>query len=450
MRRNGVLFLSALVPLGFLSGASSARTDSCPKVPNPRGTVHSANIGGDETWSSSSSPHLVSEDITITATLTIEPCSEVLIGADKTITVTDNGRIIAHGEQDRPISIHSQNDGQPFAQIYVHNGGTLRLRHTVIAGGGAPFPAVPDVTGTIVALGADQDAPAQPTVFVEHVTIRGSKSNGLYLAEGAGFAPGSQYLTVSGAAQYPVSIWPRSIGTLPTGKYTGNAIDAILVPGIGGAASIQEDATMRNHGVPYQIGNSLTEGLLVIQRQQPNSGVATLTIEAGVTIRVKKGGVIEVQHGVADEAAQGALVVGGTRAKPVVFTSAEPRPAAGDWLGIWFGGIPAANNLMRFARVEYAGGESGAGSGACNPDHNDAAIRIFGVPSTAFVTNTTIANSAGHGIDRGWSNDSKLSFLSTNTMTGIARCQESWPRDTDGQCPSEFVAPLQCWPQETR
>lgn len=37
---------------------------------------------------------------------------------------------------------------------------------------------------------------------------------------------------------------------------------------------------------------------------------------------------------------------------------------------------------------------------ACNtPGTNDAALRIFGVPSSAFVTNTSFADSAGHAID---------------------------------------------------
>lgn len=56
---------------------------------------------------------------------------------------------------------------------------------------------------------------------------------------------------------------------------------------------------------------------------------------------------------------------------------------------------------------------------APNPD---AAIRIFGVPASQFVTNTTIASSASFGIDRGYVSDVKTDFLPTNTFSDIALC----------------------------
>jgi hypothetical protein len=156
---------------------------------------------------------------------------------------------------------------------------------------------------------------------------------------------------------------------------------------------------------------------------------------------MKKGSVMLVQRFVGDNAAQGALVVNGTAAKPVVFTSAEATPAAGDWLGIWFGEVPAPNDKIDYARIEYAGGLSSSGSDACNTGNNDAAIRIFNLPSGAFVTNTTIQDSAGHGIDRGWRNDSKPDFLPTNTFTNVAKCKESYPKDTNGGCPTTVPCP---------
>jgi hypothetical protein len=103
-------------------------------------------------------------------------------------------------------------------------------------------------------------------------------------------------------------------------------------------------------------------------------------------------------------------------------------------------------NKIDFARIEYAGGASSSGSDACNVPplgkQNDAAIRIFGVPAQGqFVTNTTIVFSAAHGIDRGWRNDFKPSFLPTNTFQSIARCTETYPRDTTGLCPMSPPCP---------
>jgi hypothetical protein len=174
---------------------------------------------------------------------------------------------------------------------------------------------------------------------------------------------------------------------------------------------------------------------------------STLTIEPGVVLRFKKGGMMSVTSAVGTSPALGSLVAAGTAAKPIIFTSAESPQAAGDWLGIWFGLQPAAVNQIDYARIEYAGGASSSGSDSCNPvqvgKQNDAAIRIFGVPAQGqFVTNTTIANSATHGIDRGWRNDFKPSFLPTNTFIGIGRCTETYPKDTNGACPMTVPCPV--------
>lgn len=432
---------------GSTDGGGGGSTDGATAIdcPTPAGgpTTHASGSVDTETWTAAGSPHIVPSTLGVRGTLTIEPCAEVLIAGGASITVGATGKLVAEGLATKPIRIGARDAGKPFARLQASNGGTLRLAYATIEDGGDPQNSVVDVTGAIYAQGEDQTAPTQPTVFVDHVTIKGSRSNGLLLHNGAGFAPGSQDLVVTGSAEHPLSIWARAVGTVPTGKYTGNAVDEIVLPAGGGAEAIHEDATMKNRGVPYRVGNSLSAGTLVVERQAPSSpGLATLTIEAGVKVRVKKGGIIQVQRFVGSSPAQGALVVNGTAAAPVVFTSAEAAPAAGDWRGIWFGLVPAPGNKIDFARVEYAGGLSASGSSACNaPGNNDAAIRIFGLPSRAFVTNTTILESAGHGIDRGWADDDKPDFLATNTFTAIVQCKQSYPRDTNGACPRVVPCP---------
>jgi hypothetical protein len=163
-------------------------------------------------------------------------------------------------------------------------------------------------------------------------------------------------------------------------------------------------------------------------------------------MRFKKGGVMYVERFAGTSPAHGALVAAGTSIGPVVFTSDEATPAAGDWLGIWFGGIPAATSVIDSARVEFAGGASVTGSASCplpgmpapNPD---AAIRIFGAPASQFVTNSTIANSASNGIDRGYASDVKQDFLATNTFSGIALCNQSYPADASMACPAPSAVP---------
>jgi hypothetical protein len=411
----------------------------CPK-PTAGPTKHSGRIG-DETWTADTSPHILPYDTTIIGTLTIEPCAEVLIGAAKTVGV-NGGKLVANGAPGKPIHIGASD--KPFATISAANGGTLRLSYVNIDGGGDPLGTTPDIKGTLNVHGLDQTLPTEETLFVDHVTVKGSASAGVVLRDGAGFANGSTDLTVRGSASWPVSIWARALDRLPAGNYTGNAHDEIMIPGNGaGAAAIQEDTTMHDRGVPYRVGDALTAGVLYVGRQA--DGLATLTVEPGVTVRMKKGGIVQIQQFSGDSPARGAMIAVGTKDKPIVFTSGEATPAPGDWVGIWYGLVPAPNNKVDYARIEYAGGASSSGSEACNPPpsgrQNDAAIRIFGLPSGQFVTNTTIANSGVNGIDRGWASDDKPSFLPTNTFVSVPRCTETYPRDANAPCPTNPPCP---------
>ena len=200
---------------------------------------------------------------------------------------------------------------------------------------------------------------------------------------------------------------------------------------------------MHERGVPYRIGSSLTAGALVVENTAVGGTFSTLTIEPGVTLRFKKGGEVIVETFASENPAGGALVAVGTAAKPIVFTSAEATPAAGDWVGISFNSVPRSVDKVAFARVDYAGGLTSGGSDTCNttPVTPDAAIRVRGLPASEFVTNTTIANSAAHGIDRGYRSDTKLDFLATNTFIAVAACKQTYPKDANGGCPATVPCP---------
>jgi hypothetical protein len=414
----------------------------CP-APTSGPTNHPGTVGT-ETWTAAGSPHKVPLNTNISGTLTIEPCAEVLIGGQLNLSVEATGKLVAEGLSNKPIHIGAIDPAKPFAKISTHNGGSARLAYVNIDGCGDPLNIVPDLTGAIDLQGSDGTLPTQPILFVDHVTISGSKSNGIVARDGAGFAPGSTALTITGSAQFPMSVWSRAIDGIPPGSYSGNAKDEILIPATGLAESMKESATMHERGVPYRIGNQGSAGTLYVGSTTTGAAVATLTIEPGVIVRVKKGGVIYIESSSlpAGAPARGALIAVGTAAKPIVFTSLEPSPAAGDWKGIWFNLIPDANDKMDYTRVEYAGGANGTASGACNtPGPNDGAIRIFGLPAGQFVTNTTILSSLGHGVDRGWRDNSKPDFLATNTFTSIAKCKQSYPKDTNGGCPTTVPCP---------
>jgi hypothetical protein len=411
---------------------------ACPPAGGP--TVHNT-VSGNETWTAAARPHLASADLSITGTLTLEPCVEVRLGPGRTLTVFQDGALIAEGTAERPISIVADEPGRPWGRIRTF-GGPLRFAHATIEGGGDPQSAAPELTGMLFLQGRDAAGPTQETLFVDHVTLRGSASNGALLRDGAGFFAGSTALTVTGSAAFPLSVWARAVGTVPEGGYTGNAADEINLPADQG--TITDGATMRDRGVPYRIGNVSTSGDLLIARRPGEPGVSTLTIEPGVVLRFKPGGRLRVAAGTGDTPANGALVAAGTAARPIVFTSSAAAPAAGDWLGIWFGLLPDPANRIDHAVIEYAGGLSSTGSSACVPSTGtemDAAIRIFNRPASQFVTNTAIRDSARHGIDRSWVADERIDFLPTNTFERIGYCFQTWPRLTGMACPATADVP---------
>jgi hypothetical protein len=176
----------------------------------------------------------------------------------------------------------------------------------------------------------------------------------------------------------------------------------------------------------------------------PDGTAPLLTIEAGVVLKFSKqasgNNGLFVERASTTVAARGAIRAIGTAAKPVVFTSNEATPAPGDWVGISLRGIPDPRTRIDFARVEYAGGNTGSQGFSCGtpvspaPLSNEAAIAIYGEPSSAFVTNTVIAKSAANGIERAWTGG-VFDFLGSNTFTDVTYCRQTFPKPNVGACP---------------
>ena len=409
--------------------------------PTGAGTMH-GSISSDETWTAAASPHLLPYDTEITATVTLEPCTEVRIGAGKTITVTGNGRIVAKGVDGRPVAFVPMDTAQPWASMRAEAGGRLDLEYTGLVGGGDPLNFSPPLAATID-LRADQALPPAEVLHADHLLVQDSASNGIYLHESGGFSATSNGVIVTGSKGYPIHSWSNLAGTIPFGNYTGNASDEILLTAMGQFETIANwDVTFHDRGVPYHVGTISSAGSLRVGTN-PNR-VATLTIEPGVVMRFKAGGDLEIEHFSGTNAATAALVALGTAANPIRFTSAADTPAAGDWLGLYFGEIPDATTQLDNVSVEFAGGTSVSGSESClypNMPINDAAIRIGGAPAVAFITNSTISDSAAHGIDRGFRDDAKPDFLPTNTFVNVAACKQTYPRDVSGACPTPVPCP---------
>jgi hypothetical protein len=421
-------------------GGDSAVTPACLTLTGP-GTTHAEGaVSADTTWTAAASPHLVTVDTKIAtgATLTLEPCAVVQIAGGHGLSV--QGKLAAPGTAANPIRIEGADATKPFSVIQTSNGGTLDLANVTIKNGGS------DAFDQAPLFVRGDGATLKPVLRAVDVTIDGAPQYGLILTAFGQMSADSTGLTIKNATLGPVRASAQLAGTLPPGSYTGNGVDEILLDA---DAPIAADMTLKDVGIPYRLGkvSANASGDLRVGAPGTASGSvpdrhAVLTLEAGVTIRVEPAGRILMQSaGTPAKPTLGALVANGNAGKPVVFTSAAATPAPGDWVGLYFVGLPDPKDKLDFVHVDYAGGVSGAISAHCDlqggtNEAEDAAIIVLGGPPTAsFVTSSTITNSKGYGIDRGWSGG-LVDFAAGNTFTGNAKCSQSYPRDANGGCPA--------------
>ncbi len=415
----------------------------CPPATGA-GTNRSSGINAPETWTLAESPHIIRTDTSINAAVTIEPCSVVRIAGDRSINVRANGSLIAHGATDMPITFERSDPADSWATISALGGGTLSFTYATLTGGGDPLNTVVDIAGALDIAG--NGTGTIPALHVEHVTISGSESQGINLRDGGGISPTSTDLIITGSAGAPIVTFARLVGTIPSGTYTGNTLNEIVIRGTGGNETINVDTTLRARGVPYRVGY-LPNAVLDVASIPP-AAPPTLMIEPGVTLKFLQTATMRIDASSGTTPAAGALSAVGTAAQPIIFTSAATSPAAGDWYGIWLGRQPLAATRIDHVQIHYAGRNSNSGQDSCIPTGqtdltNDAAIRILGgIPSSVFITNTTIANTAQHGIDLGFRSDTKPNFLPTNNITvPHGSCRTTYPKDSNGSCPTSPPPP---------
>jgi hypothetical protein len=415
-------------------------TNSCPQSGTP--VEHSDRIEADETWGAGL--HDVTFGIVVenNATLTISPCATVRVETGAGFQVRQ-GKLVAKGQADQPIVFEGK-DGVTWGNIEVDSLGFTDLEYVTIQNAG-DLNSTRGGAGAALHLYQTTDYPLQPLAKVDHVTIDGAVRFGVELETHGTFSSDSQNLRIKNSGEMAMWAGSETLGTIPPGDYTGNHTDAIRII----TDYVNANETIHDPGVPYVVGGDGSESRLIIEGDT-TTPVPVLTIEPGVTMKFPKterDSGIFVDEFQSTNPAAGALVAVGTQDKPIIFTSAEATPMAGDWIGVWFDSVPDPQDRLDWVFIQYAGGETGAGSASCGTpqaiptDHigNDqAAIAIFGPPTSQFVTNTTITDSAFDAIDRAWTNDPIIDFRPTNTFTNITYCSQTYPRQEgpNAQCPS--------------
>jgi hypothetical protein len=151
--------------------------------------------------------------------------------------------------------------------------------------------------------------------------------------------------------------------------------------------------------MPYR----LPDGLAVFGDYTQNK-VVDLTINAGVTV-LMEGSLLIGNPQFQQFPDIGNLIVKGTAQKPVVFTSAEGSPQAGDWGSLFFidESFDPAVSSIDHAELRYGGATLPNNSlGSCTDGGNSGAglvgvdgFHMFDGPA---ITNSSFSHSAGDGI----------------------------------------------------
>ena len=410
----------------------------------------------------------ISADTTLSGDVTLD-CA-VIVRTEVTLTLAAgtnlrvggtfdvDGSLKVEGTAALPVTI-SRAGATPWGPLLLRDTfgtRTFSLQHVTLRGAGDPSAVETSVTMGAALVHQVHDVP----LLVEAVTIDGASGVGLSMESGP-FAAGSTGLTIKNSGSYAMFVSTEHLGTIPQGSYATNAKAAILT-GTGWRAPysqstrITTDSTIHKFDVPYVVGTGKYKSDIVIstvQGGQPTfTSIPLVTVEPGVTFRfakVKGAGVYQSLLNV-DSAPEnstwrplGALRAVGTAAAPIVFTSDEATPAAGDWATISFEELDARTQLDH-VEIAYAGADARA-LGACttgsptaggnSPVDGDAAFQQYmnvGAPSRAALTNSLVHDSAGGGVYRAFA-DTAVDFLATNTFTNVAWCRQT-PVKISGSC----------------
>jgi hypothetical protein len=380
------------------------------------------------------------------ATVTVQPCAIVALGQGASITVNSTAKLLAAGTGYTRFVVFQRADiSQPWGILRGASAASLiELHWTVVQGGGAFGGQYSNPA--IAAVGPGYAVAPAAVLKVDNVIIDKPQGVGVYLDANAAFTADSQALQISGASDYAVMTTMMSLGSLPSGAYTGNGVDEILI--VGPNANVFADMTIHDRGVPVRIK---TGGLTVAPMGGATAPV-TLTVEPGVTVKFPRTSpttpgarVIFGTNGNSPNNLVGVLNAVGTPAKPIVFTSGEASPAPGDWVGLWLN--TATGSRLDNVEISYAGADSSISSVNCRPANTrDNAALIVGdfetqyVPPSNLITNSRIQNSAGFGIDAIWQaalfNDPNLT--AGNVFQNNALCAQTYNAVTPpGVCPAQ-------------
>ena len=301
--------------------------------PNAAGIVeHCGEITQDEVWTSEALHVITCEVDVYEATLFIEAGARVEVSADYALTISREGNaggLVTMGTPEEPVVFTAHNGDIPgsWTGIAIYPDAAdanLELFNTRIEWGGG-------YTGGYSGGLRIYDA----EVYVEGLELTGSDSWGLLMTDDARLAEGSAGLVVTSNAKAAFGRRAESLGSLPADSlFLDNDDNSLESKG----GTINEDTTLHAFDAPYVFDEQVDVG--------SSDGGATLTIEAGSTLRFVEDGGLSVGSD-----SNGTLIAQGTQEWPIVFMG---DGGAGSWDGIKFG-PSATDSVLDYVDVADGG-----------------------------------------------------------------------------------------------
>jgi hypothetical protein len=347
---------------------TTAPIDTTPAVCTMTKPFTGGNVTANLTLTKACSPYTIKTDITVNgnATLTIEAGVTLNMATDTEISVGSGtaGRLVANGTATDLIVFTSPTGG-------AGDWGGIRFWGNTITGSSISYANV-YYCGQGRACIHGEGGVKTGRVTVDHVTIDhvGPNTNAITEKDtDSNFAISNCTFKGIPAAQYAISVDAESFaGIESTNTFNGSSIELR-------GGDISATTAWKNPGAAVVV--VVTSDLSVDGAPAP-----TLTIAAGTQLSFVQEAGIAVGYGKG-----GILKIAGTATAPVVLTSANTPPGAGDWDGIYIWGNGQA--AIDYATISYGGNVfTGTASGDICVDGK----------AKLTISNSKLTDSSGYGL----------------------------------------------------
>src|SRR5690349_9414752 len=285
-----------------------------PSGPASQQTIHIQPVVSDETWTRAASPHIVRGRLVIShdATLTIEAGATVLFDTRSLLSVgqASSGTLRALGTASQPIEMRSLDSaGGPgsWIRLALRSNTVSEMHYVELSGCGdrgdqfSPF-YLDSFPASCIALG-NPFLSENPTLLIDHVTIRDGRGGAVVLSNESHLAAGSTDLSVLNMRGYVASMRARESATFPLGgRFAGNDSNEVRLT----LDTLRDSVTWRG-GVPWLVRDKI----FVEGPKQP-----VLTIPPDATVKMKGALLVGTTEA-------GGLQVGSESGQTVTLTAAD-------------------------------------------------------------------------------------------------------------------------------